>query len=247
MTIRQFALAAIPVLGIACSHASKQAKSQDHTGAMWSERETEAQKAMEAETRTAAATPSDALAMTQGTGSQGESMGGSSPNTGGSSGSQEQGSASGSAGSSDSGSSMQGGSESQGGSMGQSDTGAGSMGKSSGKSAGMTGSKKHAGMHHVSGKISQVSSESVTITPTKGEAKTLKIGPDTKVSMNGKSAQATDLKEGQQVRATFDSSGGEDTATRIWTGKGGGSHARKGKSSGGTGSMGGSSGGGSSK
>lgn len=246
MTIRQFALAAIPLLGIACSHASKQAKAQDHTGAMWSERETEAQEAMEAETRTVSATPEDALAASQGTGSQGESTSGSSPNTGGSSASQEQGSPSGSStGSSDPGSSM-----GQGGSMGQSDSGAGAagMGKSSGSESGasggmsgMSGAKKHAGAHRVSGKISEISSDSVTITPKKGDAKTLKIGPDTKVSMNGKPAQPTDLKQGQQVRASYDSSGGEDMATQITTGKGGGAHARRSKASGGTGSMGGSS------
>jgi hypothetical protein len=272
MTIRKLALTIPAALGIACSHAPmNQQASKDHTGAMWTLREKEAQEALNAEDRTGylslhpgleayqaaqaaeaakAAQPSEQaqpqdvyasasdtiVTSMQGSGSQGESMGGSSANTGAAGGSDAnsgQGATTpGSEGSSDSGAAAP---SDQGPSgMGKSsggagaDTGAGSMGSMS-----STGKK---GSHHVWGKLSQVSSDSVTITPKKGEAKTLHVTPDTKITMNGKSAQPTDLKEGQQVRASWSSQGGEDTATMISAGKGG-HHARKGSkgASGGTG------------
>jgi hypothetical protein len=246
MTIRIFAVTAA-VLGMACSSVAKNVKNPDydydHTGAMWTQREKEAQEAMSAEARTASMTPSDALAASEGTGSQGGSMSGSSPSTGSPSGSQDTGSASGSAGSSDSSSGMGKGPSDSGSSagMGQSDS---SMGQSgTGKSStdtgstGSTASGTKKSSHKLSGKLSQVSSDSVTITPKKGEAKTLKISPNTKVTMNGKAAQPTDLKEGQQASASWS---GEDSATQIAIGKpSNGTHKAKKSSTGSSGSTGG--------
>jgi hypothetical protein len=276
MTIRMLALTILASLGIACSHAAaNQQASKDHTGAMWTLREKEAQEALNAEDRTgylaahpelqasqaAQAQPTEpqeasassgetVLTSMQGSGSQGESMGGSSPNTGAAGGSSPSG---GSDANTGSGSTTPGSSDQGGSAAAQpSDSGPSGMGKSSGGAGaetgagamGSTGGAAKKGTHHVAGKLSQVSSDSVTVTPKKGAAKTLKVTSDTKIMMNGKSAQPTDLKEGQQVRASWSSQGGEDIATMITAGKAG-SHARKGSkgASGGTGSMGGGSGG----
>jgi hypothetical protein len=71
----------------------------------------------------------------------------------------------------------------------------------------------------------------------------LKVGPQTQVLIDGKQSTIDNLREGAQVRASYDASQGEPRATRIEAlgGAGGGAGDRPGGSAGTTGGLGGSS------
>jgi hypothetical protein len=85
----------------------------------------------------------------------------------------------------------------------------------------------HSDDQTVRGKVSKVSKQEISITPKGGEAKTLKLSPETVVTINGKDAKPTQLKQGQQVRASYSSQDGDEVAVKIEVGK-----ARQGKSGG---------------
>jgi hypothetical protein len=68
----------------------------------------------------------------------------------------------------------------------------------------------------VTGKLSKVSKEELTITPKGGgDAMTLKLAKETVVVVDGKSSDPGKLKQGQSVRASYLEEGGEHTATKI--------------------------------
>jgi hypothetical protein len=237
MSIRTFAFAVALVLGIGCSTTQTQS-SQDHTGAMWTERSAssgsrhEATSAQQApaqgmqDTTTAAA---DTKEGQSGTGSSGAPAG-----TG-----------SGSAGSSDSTGSSQQGRDQAGADRGQGAPGPGSAGmgwsgmgssdatgtggpegathsdtagsEASG-SAGAPGASDvtaHADDQTVTGTVSKFAKRSISIKSEQGEAKTLKIVPQTVVAMNGKTVKPSQLKQGQQVRASYNEQDGQDVAVTI--------------------------------
>jgi hypothetical protein len=73
----------------------------------------------------------------------------------------------------------------------------------------------HAGDSTVAGKLSQVSSGSITIQTGPGKSQTLKLVPQTKITSGGKDADHTELKEGQQVRASYMEHGGEQVAVTV--------------------------------
>jgi hypothetical protein len=73
----------------------------------------------------------------------------------------------------------------------------------------------HAGDSTVAGKLSQVSGGSITIQTGPGTSQTLKLVPQTKITSGGKDADHTELKEGQQVRASFMEHGGEQVAVTV--------------------------------
>jgi hypothetical protein len=97
----------------------------------------------------------------------------------------------------------------------------------------------------VAGKLTKVSKSEVTITPKGGSPMTLKIGDQTVVTMNGKSAKPSQLKQGQSVHASYAEEGGAEVATKIDISSGkhkkGSSHPQ-GTGSGGSDMGGGSSG-----
>src|SRR6266511_753036 len=204
MSIRMIALAVPLVLGTACSTSSTQA-SKDHTGAMWTE---------QSSSNGGASSQQEALVVQptsmQGTGSQAGSTGGSQPD------------------------SAQGG-------QGQGQGGSGSpSGSDSGGSSDTTGSSAAAGGRElgghsddqtVTGKVAKLGKRSISIEASGGEAKTLKIVPQTDVTMNGKTAKTSQIKPGQQVRASFNQQGGQDVAVTIdvsGAGAGAGQHKMKG-------------------
>jgi hypothetical protein len=88
-----------------------------------------------------------------------------------------------------------------------------------GSAAGTGDTQAHSDDQLVRGKVSKVSKDEISITPRGGEAKTLKIKPETTVTINGKDAKPTQLKQGQMVRASFSSQGGDDVAVKIEVGK----------------------------
>lgn len=72
----------------------------------------------------------------------------------------------------------------------------------------------------VSGKVAKVSKGELRIAPQGGgEAKTLKIVKETVVTVNGKDAKPGQLKQGQQVRASYNQVEGQDTAVKIEVGR----------------------------
>ena len=238
MSIRMIALAVPLVLGTACSTSSTQA-SKDHTGAMWTE---------QSSSNGGASSQQEALVVQptsmQGTGSQAVSTGGSQPDS--AQGGQGQGQGgSGSPSGSDSGAMGSGGSSetmgsSQQGQGASPDSGQGSSGTGASGSSDTTGSSAAAGGRElgghsddqtVTGKVAKLGKRSISIEASGGEAKTLKIVPQTVVTMNGKTAKTSQIKPGQQVRASFNQQGGQDVAVTIdvsGAGAGAGQHKMKG-------------------
>ena len=237
MSILKIATALPLVVGIACSTSGSQSKT-DHTGAMWTERKAGSSEpsmngtgsggSQDPAFRLAAADPSDrgsssgSMGSSDSTGSSGsggsmDSKPSDSPGAavapGPSGSSPPSGGAMGSGGSSES----MGSAPEKGGSMGQGSAGTtGDMGST----AGSAGRMAEAGHDQwVKGKVSKVSKGEVTITPKTGETRTLKIADQTVVTINGKDAKPSQLKQGQQVRASYSSEGGEDVATKIMVGK----------------------------
>lgn len=249
MSSTKIALALPLAFGIACSTTGQQAST--HTGAMWTlyqpsdggqesdrpPRGTGAEVSPAQGLATAGA--QDGLSIQPVAGSTDSSSGssgstgssGSSDSTGsrGSPGPSDSGSASGSSGTTDSPmgaidpapGSAKGSSDSAGSADTQGHADHGQQGKASGTGDAMA----HSDDQLLRGKVSKVSKEEISITPKGGEAKTLKIRPETTVTINGKDAKPTQLKQGQMVRASYSNQDGEDVAVKIEVGK-----ARQGKS-----------------
>jgi hypothetical protein len=231
MSMSKIALAIPLSLGIACSTSGTQSRS-DHTGAMWTDGHRDA--ATQAYTEGTGSSGSQDAATPQGSGASASDTGssGASGSSGsmGSSGSSDSSSAAGSAGSAGSSDQGSGGAMGSGGSsetMGSSGAGSADQGTAGssdqaqqGASAGAGNTGAHEGDQHVMGKVSKVSKDEISIKSRSGAAKTLKINPDTAVSINGKDAKPTQLKQGQMVRASYENVGGDDVAVKIEVGKG---------------------------
>jgi hypothetical protein len=101
-------------------------------------------------------------------------------------------------------------------------------------SGGAGGMKGHGDDRMVTGKLSKVSADSITIESGKGEKHELKLVGQTMIRMDGKDASRAQLKEGQEVRASFSEEGGQPIAVRIDAGAAGKDATGKG----GTGSAG---------
>jgi colicin import membrane protein len=105
--------------------------------------------------------------------------------------------------------------------------GAGQQGES-GDSSKAQQEQQPSGAHQhdqtLTGKVSQLSDDSVTIQSPQGERQELEIVPQTRVTIGGEDAQRGQLAEGQEVRASYMEHGGARIAVRIDAG-GGGSNA----------------------
>jgi hypothetical protein len=97
--------------------------------------------------------------------------------------------------------------------------------------------KAHASDKIVSGRISKVSRDRVAIESSQGQKKTLQLVPETAILIDGQDAQRNELKEGQEVRASYNNVEGKDVAVQIEAGQ----HGSSGSS--GTGSSGSTHGG----
>jgi hypothetical protein len=231
MSIRTIALAIPLALGIACKTSSTHS-SKDHTGAMWTARSAPSEPRKPSPTGDSAAVAA-ATASMQGAGSQGQGGTGSAgAPSGPDSGAMASGGSSGTMGSSPQGQDQgQPGSEQgkdQGapgpGSAGMGWSGMGSQdttgtggteGATRSDSAGAPGSSDvpgHPADQVVTGTVSKLAKQSISIKSEQGEAKKLKIVPQTVVTMNGKTVKLSQLKPGQQVRASYDQ---QDVAVTI--------------------------------
>jgi hypothetical protein len=76
----------------------------------------------------------------------------------------------------------------------------------------------HSDDEMVSGKLTKVSARSIAIKSEMGEEKTLQIVPQTTVTIDGRDAHQSDLKEGQEVRASYNHVEGKDVAVEIKAG-----------------------------
>jgi hypothetical protein len=217
MSIGKIVFALPLALGIACSHSQSQSK--DHTGAMWTLRGSNSVENNTSDGGPGAATPDQAQASKQ------DATGGQVTTTS----AQDQdgtvvaaaGSASGGTEGSQTGTGTGSSEPQQGnpmGSGGPSETGTdksaepGSMG-SQADSGMMSG---HGDDEMVTGKLSKVSADQITITPKGGgEAKILKIVKETVVTVNGKTAKPSQLKQGQNVHASYSDQGGDEIAVKI--------------------------------
>ncbi len=81
--------------------------------------------------------------------------------------------------------------------------------------------KAHASDDIVTGVISDVSGDAVSIESDRGETRTLSIVPQTTIRVDGHDASADDLAEGQPVRASFNEVEGEEVAVEIRAGDAG--------------------------
>lgn len=83
--------------------------------------------------------------------------------------------------------------------------------------------KAHADDTVVSGKIAKLTHRQLVIQTDAGERKSLSIVPQTEFQVDGKDAHRADLKEGQDVRASFSQVDGKDVAVKVRAGHGLGS------------------------
>jgi hypothetical protein len=75
--------------------------------------------------------------------------------------------------------------------------------------------KAHSDDRTVTGKVTRISEDSLAIDSDMGMEKTLQLVPQTSVTIDGQDAHRTDLKEGQEIRASFNTVDGEDIAVEI--------------------------------
>lgn len=80
--------------------------------------------------------------------------------------------------------------------------------------------KAHSDDQVVSGKISAVSAESLTITTDSGDRRTLELVPQTSLQVNGQEGRSSDLTEGLPVRASYNTVGDRDVAVDVRAGTG---------------------------
>ena len=225
MSIRKLMVALPFALGIACSHSSS---SKAHTGAMWTEQpgdvsdggpqasaeaaNAQSPDAQAAQVRTTSGTVVAQSGSGQDQGGAGSSSSGSSM---GSSGGSSAGSSSGTSEGSDKGSSGSGSPMGSGGSSESMGTDQSATGGSASGSSDMGAATAHEMDKHVSGKLTKVSSDEITIAPKKGAPVTLQISDQTTVTMNGKSSDHSQLKQGQSVKASYQEAGTQEVAVSI--------------------------------
>jgi hypothetical protein len=87
------------------------------------------------------------------------------------------------------------------------------------------------------GTVQKVSKKSIDIQASGGEKTTLRIVPETLVTVDGQSAKSSQIKEGQEVRASYNTVEGKPTAVRIEAGMSSSGMGSSGSSTG-SGSMG---------
>ena len=119
------------------------------------------------------------------------------------------------------------------------DTGASASGTMSGGTMSGTDDdlKGHASDELVSGKVTKVSSSEIAIESAQGESKTLEVVPETLVTIDGRDARPSELQEGQEVRASFNTVEGRDVAVQIKAGHDSGSTGTGSMHGGSTGTM----------
>jgi hypothetical protein len=98
-------------------------------------------------------------------------------------------------------------------------TGATASGTMSGTATADDDLKGHESDELVSGKLTKVSDRSIEIESAQGEQKTLQVVPETLVTIDGRDAQASELQEGQEIRASFNTVEGRDVAVQIKAGQ----------------------------
>jgi hypothetical protein len=218
MSIRKIVFALPFALGIACSHSQSQSQSKDHTGAMWTLRGSNSVENNTSDGGPGVATPDQAASKPDATGAQvtttsaqdqdgtvlaagsaSSAPEGSQTSTGMGSSEPQQGSPMGSGGSSES--------------MGTDKSAEPGSMVSQADSGMMSG---HGNDEMVTGKLSKVNAEQITIAPKGGgEAKTLKLVKETVVTVNGKTAKPSQLKQGQNVHASYSEQDGDEIAVKI--------------------------------
>lgn len=78
--------------------------------------------------------------------------------------------------------------------------------------------KGHASDRVMAGTVSSVSSRSLSIASDTGVARTLQVVPETIITVEGRDGRIDDLKEGEQVRASFNEQDGRQVAVKIEAG-----------------------------
>jgi colicin import membrane protein len=79
--------------------------------------------------------------------------------------------------------------------------------------------KAHAEDSVVSGHIARISRRTVVIESEAGAQKSLVLVPETTIQVDGQDAHRSDLKEGQEVRASFSEVNGREIAVKVRAGK----------------------------
>ncbi len=75
--------------------------------------------------------------------------------------------------------------------------------------------KEHEGHQVIMGRVTRMSESSVSIQPILGAERTLEIVPQTTVKVDGRETTPLDIREGQEVRASFDEVDGRGVAVEI--------------------------------
>ncbi len=97
------------------------------------------------------------------------------------------------------------------------DMGGGTTGSTGSEGAmGSTGTSTSRETGHVlTGRVTKVSKDSLSIKTHGGQTQTLSLAPETMVTVDGQEASASDIKKGQDVRASYSNLSGQHVATKI--------------------------------
>jgi colicin import membrane protein len=85
--------------------------------------------------------------------------------------------------------------------------------------AGLLGAARGREDSAVAGKVADVSVDTLTVKTDDGRSVTLRVTGSTQVTVDGRQRSIGDLQQGAQVRASYDASSGEKTATEIDAGE----------------------------
>jgi hypothetical protein len=101
--------------------------------------------------------------------------------------------------------------------------------------------KGHQSDQVLMGKVSKVSKKSLSIRSDQGERHTLVVVPETLITVDGQEGKISDIKQGQEIRASYNELQGRNVAVKIEAGESMGGSSSTGSSSGMSGSSSGTS------
>jgi hypothetical protein len=93
--------------------------------------------------------------------------------------------------------------------------------RTAGAMGGASDLKGHASDRVLMGKVESVSSGSLSIESDMGDRRTLRVVPETIITVEGRDGAIADLKEGQPIRASFNEQDGSEVAVKIEAGAAG--------------------------
>jgi hypothetical protein len=82
-------------------------------------------------------------------------------------------------------------------------------------SSGAASATETPGAHVLTGRVTKVSKTSLSLQTHGGKTQTLALAPETQITVDGQEAKASDIKAGQNVRASYNDVAGKHVALKV--------------------------------